>query len=356
MPPLTLLSPANQVAAHLRADLIRGRWSETMPGVNRLAEELGVDDKTVDAALQELEQDGLLIGQGPRRRRLVVPPKRKPSQLLRVAILYYDEESDKQREYINKLPDALMNAGHTIVACSATLTELKMDVARISRLVNKTRADAWVVMGGSRVVLEWFSTQSVPVFALFGRREGLPIAAIGPDYRVAQIAATRHLAKLGHQRIVMLCRRERRLPKPGPGERAFLDELKKLGLKVGDYNLPAWEETRRGLQNLLVSLFCVTPPTALIVDEPDIFFAAYQFLAKNNLQVPQQVSLISMENIPYFNWCATLLSHHEWDYSQVVTRITRWAAAVSRGHRDIKQILVPTKFVAGDSIGPVPAQ
>lgn len=355
MPPLNLLSAASQVAAHLHTDLIRGRWSEMLPGVDRLAGELGVNRKTVAAALLELEREGLLVGQGPRRRRLVVPPEGKANRPLRVVILLY-EKNDDQREYIIKLPDALMNAGHTIVASSATLMELKMDVARISRLVKKTRADAWVVMGGSREVLAWFSAQSVPVFALFGRREGLPIPAIGPDYRVAQIAATRHLARLGHQRIVMLCRHERRVPEPGPPERAFLDELKNLGLKVGDYNLPAWEETRRGLQNLLVSLFRITPPTALIIDEPDIFIAAYQFLAENGLRVPQQISMICTENPPHFSWCATLFSHFEWDYSQVVSRITRWAAAVSRGRRDIKQILVPTKFVAADSISPAPSQ
>ena len=52
-----------------------------------------------------------------------------------------------------------------------------MDAGRVSRFVRKTKADAWIVCAGSREVLEWFSAQPVPAFALFGRRDGLPIAA-----------------------------------------------------------------------------------------------------------------------------------------------------------------------------------
>jgi DNA-binding LacI/PurR family transcriptional regulator len=270
---------------------------------------------------------------------------------VRIAILLYDK-NDSYREYNLKLPDALMNAGHTIVPAAATLTDLKMDVARVSRFVRKASADAWVVMAGSREVLTWFAAQPKPIIALFGRREGLPIPAIGPDYRVAQIAAIRHLHHLGHRRIVMLCRRERRVPVPGLPEQAFLNELKNLGIKVSDYNLPDWEETREGLRKVLTSLFKVTPPTALIIDEPSIFIATQQFLAEKKLQVPQQVSLISTENNPQFNWCMTAISHYRWDFGKVVPRIVKWAQSVSHGQTDLKQNFIPTEFVPGGSIGP----
>jgi DNA-binding LacI/PurR family transcriptional regulator len=353
MPPLTLLSAANQVAAHLRNDLIRGRWTGTMPGVDRLAVELGVNRKTVDAAVQQLEREGILIGQGLRRKRRIAPLKSRRSRPMRVAILLYDKQ-DSQREFNLKLPDALANAGHTIVPLSATLVDLKMDVARVRRFVKKNRADAWVVMAGPQDLLKWFASQSIPVFALFGRREGLPIPAIGPDYRVAIVDAVRHLTRLGHRRIVLLCRRERRMPTSGPTERAFLDELKAQGLSAGEYNLPDWEETREGLRKLLNSLFKVTPPTALIIDEPSIFIATQQFLAENNLRVPQQVSLISTESNPEYSWCMTEISHFRWDYSRVIPRINRWAQAVSHGRKDVKQTFVPAEFVHGGTIGPAP--
>ena len=61
MPLLSLLSAVEQVAAHLRGELGQGRWSGTIPGVNRLAVELGVNRKTVEAALEQLDSVALTI-------------------------------------------------------------------------------------------------------------------------------------------------------------------------------------------------------------------------------------------------------------------------------------------------------
>jgi DNA-binding GntR family transcriptional regulator len=55
------------VAAYLREGLLGRRWSGVMPGKNRLARELGVSNKIVVTALAQIEREGLLVGQGPRR-------------------------------------------------------------------------------------------------------------------------------------------------------------------------------------------------------------------------------------------------------------------------------------------------
>lgn len=321
-----------------------------MPGVNQLAPELGVTRKTVEAALRQLEHEGLLISQGPGRKRLIVLPSGASMRPMRVAILLY-EPTDRHLEYIVELQHALAEAGHTVITAANSLTELSMDVTRVSRLVKQTAADAWIVVAGSSEVLKWFCAQPVPVFALFGRREGLPIAAVGPDKTPALAAATRHLVNLGHRRIVMLCRQLRRLPKPGGSEQAFLDELKAHDLPVSDFNLPDWEESKEGFQKLLRSLFRVTPPTALIVDEASFFVTTQQFLAGRGIRVPEQVSLVCTDADPIFAWCTPSISHISWDTRTVVRRIVRWAATVSRGGRDVKQTSVPAQFVIGGTIG-----
>ena len=60
MPILKLLSPSEQVASHPRQEIVRGRWSGAMPGIPTLAADLGIDRKTVDAALRQLDEEGLL--------------------------------------------------------------------------------------------------------------------------------------------------------------------------------------------------------------------------------------------------------------------------------------------------------
>ncbi len=353
MHPLRLLSAAEQTARHLRGELERGHWVGSLPGVGALAAELGVNRKTVEAALGQLEKEGRLAGQGPGRKRRIVTSKAGPARPMRIAMLEYDPMA-RTEGYMVELHHSLGAAGHTAFFSEKCLVELGMDVARIGRLVRQTKADAWVIGAGSRDVLAWFCAQRVPAFALFGRREGLPIAGTGPDKVPALIAATRSLIQLGHRRIVLVVRRERRLPEPGRAERAFLEELTAHGVPVGAFNLPDWEETRAGLFELLRSLFQTTAPTALIVDEAPLFAAVQQFLAARGLRVPEQVSLVCTDADPTFEWCLPTIAHIRWDPAPVVRRIVRWAATVSRGRTDVKQTLTPAEFVPGGTIGPVP--
>jgi DNA-binding GntR family transcriptional regulator len=59
MDTITLLSAAEQVAGHLQEALLREELSGTMGGGRPLAAELGVNPKTVKAALNQLEREGL---------------------------------------------------------------------------------------------------------------------------------------------------------------------------------------------------------------------------------------------------------------------------------------------------------
>ncbi len=353
MQPLRLLSGADQVALHLRRELERGRWVGSLPGVESLAAELGVNHKTVATALRQLEQEGHLAAAGPGRKRRIIGPKSGVARPMRIALLEYDRLAHTEG-YMIELHHSLKASGHTAFFTEKSLLELGMDVARIALFVRQTKADAWVISSGSREVLEWFSAQPVPAFALFGRREGLTIPGTGPDKVPAMIAAIRNLISFGHRRIVLLVRRERRLPEPGRGESAFLEELKGHAVPVGAFNLPDWEETPEGFRELLRSLFQITPPTALIIDEAPLFVAAQQFLAEGGIRVPQQVSLVCKDANPVFEWCQPTIAHIRWDSAPVVRRIVRWAVAVSRGRTDKKQTLTPAKFVAGGTIGPAP--
>jgi DNA-binding LacI/PurR family transcriptional regulator len=231
---------------------------------------------------------------------------------------------------------------------------MRMKVARVARLVASTAADAWVVTGGSREVLEWFAARAVPAFALFGRRRGLPLAGAGPDKPPAVAAATRALLELGHRRIVLLARSGRRLPQPGASERMFLRTLAEHGIVPGPYNLPDWEETPAGFHLRLADLFRVTPPTRIIIEEARFFFAAQQFFGRHGLQVPEDVSLVCTDGDPYFEWCEPSVAHIAWDTRPVVRRIERWVANLSRGVPDLKQTPTRAKFVRGGTIGPPP--
>lgn len=351
---LNILSASEQVADFLRMELLRGAWTGVMPGSDRLAVELGVGANTVEAALRLLEKEGLLANQGRRRGRLIVAPgSGQVGRKLRVAILV-GEDADRRLEYMVKLEHELRVAGHRAIHLTQTLLgDLGMDVDRVAKVVTKTQADAWILVGGSREVLTWFCEQSTPAMAIFGRRRGLAMAGVGPDKPPACAEATRILIGLGHRRIVLLARRMRRLPMPGGTERAFLSELAAQGIPPSSYHLPDWEEHIDGFHERLKSLFRVTPPTALIIDEAPFYVAAQQFLAGRGLRVPEDVSLVCTDDDATFAWCRPSVAHIRWDSRPVVRRVLRWAANISRGQVDVRQTLTPAEFVQGGTIGPV---
>lgn len=343
----------DQVAEHLRAEILRGRWTGTIPGKHHLAAELGVNNKTVEFALKQLEKTGLLIPQGAGRNRLINPRRRKSSRALRIALFLNESTPDLKSEHLIEITHALGDLGHTAIHAPQSLSELRFDTKRIGKIVAQTKADAWIVDAGSRDVLEWFTAQPVPAFALFGHRAGLKIAAVGPNKPPALAEATRSLITLGHRRIVLLCRRIRRLPKPGIGETLFLETLRTHQCGVSDYNLPDWEETNEGFQDCLSALFKVTPPTALIVDEAHYFVAVMQFLLSRGIRVPAEVSLICTDDDPSFAHCSPPIARITWDSRPVVRRVLQWVDNISRGKDDIRQTFAAAEFVPGGTIGPV---
>lgn len=344
-------SPAEQVADHLRGELMRGVWSKEMPGTPMLAERMGLDRKTITAALAFLEEEGLLVSQGHGRRRRIELPEEIPTAALRFAILDYDEPS-KSAEYMVDLRYQLGEVGHSPFFSSKTLLELKMDVRRVAKMVEQTEADAWLVCGGSREVLEWFAEQSLPAFAFVGRLREVALASIGPDKLPAMLTMVRRFVELGHRRIVLLEREERRKPKPGYPERMIMAELEALGIPTGPYNLPDWEDSKEGLYRLLDSLFQHTPPTAMFIDEPHLFSATHQYLARRGIHAPEHVSLVCADPDPTFTWHQPSVAHIRWDSRPIVRRIVRWANNVARGRDDRRKTFSKAEFVEGGTMGP----
>jgi len=341
-----------QVAARIREEIAKGRWTKTVPGRDKLVKEFGVSGKTVEAALQLLQNEGLLVSQGPGRRRRIVADMNSSLPSLKVAILTFDPLAMTEG-YIIEMQHQLNEAGHSAFFASKSLTELGFDVKKVSRFVKETKADAWVVQSAPREILERMAGQSSPVFALFGRRRGLPIAGTGPDKNPAYQAVTRKLLALGHKRIVLLTRKARRIPIPGASEQTFLEELANGGVLPSSYNLPDWEETVEGFHRGLESIFQITPPTALIVDESHFFLAALQFCANRGLRVPNDVSLVSTDDSRHFAWFRPSISHIRWDRKAVMRRIERWAANISRNKSDLRQTFTKAIFIEGGTIGPV---
>jgi hypothetical protein len=351
-----ILSSTEQVAAHLRGELAAGVWRGELPGVAALATELGVNHKTVDAALVLLEREGLLAGQGPRRpRRILNSVTTLAAPPLRIAFLLHNPD-DRREDYLVEARHRLGEHGHRSFFARQTLVGLGMDVGKVADFVARTPADAWVVASAPRQVLEWFAAGSRPCFAMFGLFRPLAIAGSGPDKTPAYVEVAQRLLGLGHRRIVLLARPQRRLPQPGQPERHFLRALGEAGIEVGDYHFPYWEDNRESFHRCLEGLFNGTPPTAMLVQEPVLFAAVQQFLAARGIRVPRDVSLVCDDPDPAFAWQVPTVTHIHWQAAPCLRHLERWAENTACGRDERRHVLVKAGFVPGGTIGPANAR
>lgn len=339
------LSISEQVAAHLRDALQQGKWTNFMPGRDRLARELGVHGSTIERALGQLENEGLLTSAGPGKRREIVV-KKIAARATRVVIVLYEPE-DVLDHRITEIQQQLHAAGHRPGFASKAMSELKHDPKRIMAMMKAHPAEAWIVIAGTRPVLEMFSKASTPTFALFGTMGDLGIAGTGAMINDALRQCIGHFYQKGRRRFVMLMRRGGKTTERNPTEKVFLEELEKRHLSHSSYNLPIWEETPDGLHRCLNELFKVTPPDVILVDDWILSYAIKNFLSNQRGLAFRQVECVSTDYHPSFNWCQPAVSHFYWDLAKAVRRIVQWVDHIAQGKEDRKVKLIEAKFVPG---------
>lgn len=138
------LSVVGQLVVYLRDAISKGELTDTMPGIRKLASNLGVSLNTVIAAVEQLEKEGFLEHQGHGRRSKIVLPENFSKPGFRVTLLLY-ERVDIQLDYVVEIQRRLKENGHIVRVADKSLVELGMDIKRIARMVNATKTDAWVV-------------------------------------------------------------------------------------------------------------------------------------------------------------------------------------------------------------------
>ncbi|BCX48846.1 GntR family transcriptional regulator [Haloferula helveola] len=353
---LQVLTASDQVAQHLRDEIARGTWKDVMPGSDRLARELGVGRNTIDAALLILEQEGSLEKQGTGRRRRILQVHKLDAPGLAMHVLPYDR-GDIGGSFLATLWNQLQLAGHRVDLADKTLEELRMDPKRVARMVERTGADNWIVGGGSLEVLRWFSEQDLNTFAVCGRYSTLRIAGASPDKTKAIARCVERLTELGHNRIMLLSREDRRKPHPGPMERAFLDALESNGIQPSDYHFPDWGNEQADFFRCLNSIFRYTPPTALILDGSYLYTATERHLAQKGILAPRDISLVSTDyNADAFYWSEPQISHISHQWTPVARRVVNWASRLARGQKDLRKTMTKARFIEGGTIGPKPGR
>lgn len=346
---------AEQIAAHLREELRSGRIGEKLPSIRKLAADLDTSKASVMSALRLLETEGVLTPPGKRKPRRAVENANLSgnARKLRIGFLLDNRVEDEDPWDVQEIMQFARHVernGHVCVFAPKAQSELRHNVQQVTRMVAEMDVDLWVLWGGPRALLEWFSSQPIPTFAVSANCKGLKIAGASYDTPAAMTQAVRYLTSLGHRRIVRIGNPTLfRQPNTMTNQR-FVEGLAEVGITANDYHLPEWPQTPEGLQELLTSLFHLTPPTAIIASEAHHVNGIYSFLLSRGLQVPRDLSLIVLFSSPALQWCRPALAHVEAEMHPLTRAALRWVESAAKGRPHQKQEMFEAKFNPGNSI------
>ena len=346
-------SLVEQAADHLKEAILSGHLNGRLSGAKRIAEEMGISHLTLRAALKLLEEQGYIANHGLGKRRTTAIPGDRTRRILKIGFLKHDPCQHLDRSCLEAVHH-LRERGHSVHFADKSQDELGMDVRRISAYVRKIEADAWIVGSAKRNTLKWFSGYELPAYGLFGQGAGIDIAGFVIDRGRAYSEAAERMIRLGHRKLVIIGAGGSRPAGPLESEKSFLGTLEKHGIPTSSYNLPEWENTREGYQDLLERLFSHTPPTAMIFEESIHYYAAEQFCARRGLFVPDEVSMVCADLTPTLFFSNPPITHHG-DYIHKASRhVCRWADRVASGIHDRRMMKMEAVLIEGGTIGPVP--
>jgi len=80
--------------------------------------------------------------------------------------------------------------------------------------------------------------------------------------------------------------------------------------------------------------------------------AVFFFLARRGLQVPRDVSVISMLAEPSCRFCRPQLAHFERPVKPHIASVTRWVKGVAKGHPGKRQAHFDAVYIPGGTVGP----
>ena len=342
-----------QVAGILRRGILEERWRGSLPGRDHLAKELNVSPTTIVRALAILQKEGLVAKLGPGRP-LEIIAKHKDTHTRRKLTIILRRDHQRDFDFMVNLVVLLLSKGYCVEYAKKSLQDLHLDAKRVASYVEKTPTDAWLVVTGTHEILEYFATQPVPAFALFGVREELGIAGSGPDKTAAHRELVRRLLAYGHRRIVLLHSSANPEAIQVKHARNFIEDMKAAGIQTGAYHYPQWEDNPQGLKRCVDSLFAHTPPTAIICGSPMIYVAVREQLAAKRVVVPDDVSLACEDDDPAFMMCDPAVARLRWDSGLCTHHILAWLDKISMGIDERTAHYVKAELIDGGTIGPAP--
>jgi LacI family transcriptional regulator len=252
---------------------------------------------------------------------------------------------------VRGIEDVLNPAGYSALIVS-TDNDAERERSQVSSLLS--RQVEGLIVATARVeheLLTELHAQGVQMVLVNRRTEGLPVASITPDDAAGLEMAVRHLAELGHRRIVHLA---------GPQTtstglvraRAFQSAVRTLGLADDPALVAAcrfWNE-EDGARALREVIDAGTEFTAVVAGNDLIALGCYDVFNERGIKCPDDVSVVGFNNMPFLDKLQPPLTTVAIPHHQVGVEAARMLLeSISEPDRPVRSVLLPLSLAVRGS-------
>ncbi len=351
-------SAAEMAAEAIKAELAAGRWTERLPGSRVLAEETGVSQPTVAAALARLVDEGWLEHAGDRKAfRIVHDAARlaamRPEPARRVIFVTHLE--------VGELPDTtrkVIDATRRRVADRGWPTEFRTVDFVHAKSAHKSWDDvlpadpdvSMIAVFGRPAIAEWAERRGARMIFLGGIAQGHSIPVIGLKSSMMVDDAMQRLIELGHRQIVLpLCERP---PTFAEGIKAVVKQrLEAAGATyVASYHTPESEYlTPEVTWRMMATAFARMRPTALVFLDWKELVTTSCLLSKLGIRIPDDLSVILLNEQMEADWFVPKLACFRFPIKRLAGALANWVAGKPLAP---DQWQPKADFEAGESLAP----
>lgn len=359
--PPTRCDLVSQTVRALRSALAEGVWGNLLPGEHRLCSLLHVSRTTLRAALQKLEEEGLIqTAQGQRRRIVEGQCKFTENFAPRKFGILSSEPLDAISQYAVVLY-------HEIFRClRAQQCEVEFYSDRrlhravpdklLRQFVEESRSQFVLLFSVHRGIQRWFQENKIPAFVVGHRYEGIDLPALDIDNAaISRHAAAAFLAR-GHQQFVLL-RPKTDFAGDLVTEDVFVRTLEADKRYQGNVTVLCVEMTREGHNRTFEHFLRLKHlPTAVFISNADCAIAFASRLQSAGMKIPHQVSIVSREsNMALDHFHPDITRYGKSVLTEARKLATLLTCFVTQSLLRPSQDLIMPDFHRGATLGPVPA-
>ena len=340
-----------QAAEIIQEMISSSELQNLLPGERTLASQLQIGRDTLRAALNILENKGVISARSHgKRRRILKEATEETSTVKRIAFLspkkliqfppWMMVEFDILRELLNQ-------RGFELQLVSPAIFHLKNPTRKLETTLKDIDADAWILYQCPPPVQQWFDQRNIPALIRGYPHPGIQIPYLDEDWGAAAFHAGTLLKRHGHSRIGLLmpdtrlaglkateAGLHRAFPNPDDDSAIVPIFEKGSALSVGR----ALDRVRR----------LESPPTAIIATRSRHTLSIISWMGQQKLSIPTDLSLIILASEPWYEHIVPEPSHYFSDPQSVARNVVRSILPIveEKTSGNVEKLLIP-EYVPG---------